>query len=48
MNLLRSNNANRAPPSFVDLLNANAVNIDSEPLDSYGDGEDMEEDDEGG
>jgi hypothetical protein len=31
------------PTSFVDLLNENEVNISSEPNDSYGDGEDIEE-----
>jgi hypothetical protein len=40
-----SNDANGVPTSFVELLNRNEVDISSSPLDSYGDGEDMEEED---
>jgi hypothetical protein len=38
-----SNDANGDTTSFVKLLNRNEVDISSSPLDSYGDGEDMEE-----
>jgi hypothetical protein len=38
-----SNDANGVPTSFIELLNRNEVDISSSPLDSYGDGEDMEE-----
>jgi hypothetical protein len=41
-----SNDANGVPTSFVELLNRNGVDISLSPLDSYGDGEDMEEDGE--
>jgi hypothetical protein len=41
-----SNDANGVPTSFVELLNRNEVDISSSPLDSYGDGEDMEEEGE--
>jgi hypothetical protein len=40
-----SNDANRDTTSFVKLLNRNEVDISSSPLDSYGDGEEMEEED---
>jgi hypothetical protein len=35
----------KVPNSFVDLLNGSEVNISSSPLDSFGDGEDIEEGD---
>jgi hypothetical protein len=40
-----SNDANGDTTSFVKLLNRNEVDISSSPLDSYSDGEDMEEED---
>jgi hypothetical protein len=42
-----SNDANGVPTSFVKILNRNEVDISSSLLDSYGDGQDMEEEEEG-